>query len=377
MISQQTPSSGLPELPTGPNHAERSTEDAELRAFEAVVAVELSLPVDGYVIGEPVNVTRVRYAGRPRIGLIATCQRGACTYDVSLADVVFPPGSRGAQIVARYHAWLGLGPALEGARAVDALRPHKITSDDITVGVPTELVVLACKSNALRCKLLDSTREVTLRTAVRDEIPGSIITVTPRKQWSHARHPYLSGDVSAVRIDASVLGLVPLSLSREDDSGAEPSSNGVPHTHAKFRMERVAPSREVTGSDLLMEAQDCLENGDYAEADALLTEILALDLRCLEAHAMLGERSLTHWPSLALHHFELGVAIASLSIGEDFEGVLPWCFLDNRPFLRCLEGMSRALHRLRRTVAAEAVLRRLWRLDPAARARVAALDDIR
>jgi hypothetical protein len=211
---------------------------------------------------------------------------------------------------------------------------------------------------------------------VRDEIPGSIITVTPRKQWAHARHPYLSGEVSVLRIDATVLGLVPLALTREDDSNAEPNpSGGGSNQRSKFRMECVAPVREETGSDLLLEVQDCIETGDYVEADALLTEILALDLRCLDAHAMLGERPLTHWPALALRHFELGVAIASLSVGEDFDGMLPWGFLENRPFLRCLEGMARALHRLKRGAAAEAVLRRLVNLDPAARARVGAFED--
>jgi hypothetical protein len=55
-------------------------------------------------------------------------------------------------------------------RAGRALWPsqrHKVTSGDIEVGSPVELIVLACKSNALRCRMLGSAREVTLRTAVR------------------------------------------------------------------------------------------------------------------------------------------------------------------------------------------------------------------
>ena len=146
------------------------------------------------------------------MGLLATCRRAELTYEVSLADVVFPTGSAGALLGARYRRWLGLPPAMPPGH--EAARPHKVEVDDIVVGSVLELVVLACKSNALRCRLLGSAREVTLRTAVRDEIAGSIIAVTPKKQWTHARHPYLSGDVSSVRIDASVLGLVPLALTR-------------------------------------------------------------------------------------------------------------------------------------------------------------------
>ena len=38
-------------------------------------------------------------------------------------------------------------------------------------------------------------------------------------------------------------------------------------------------------------------------------------------------------------------AIGSLTVGEDFDGVLPWGFVENRPFLRCLHGLSSALLR--------------------------------
>jgi hypothetical protein len=372
------PSGTPPERRPAPG-TQASTEDAELRALEDATRAELPLPADGHVIGEPVTVLRVRYTGLARIGLLASCQREGRVYDVGLAEVVFPPGSAGAWVVARYREWLGFRSDSDGERPVEPPRPHKVGSDDITVGEPVELIVLACKSNALRCRLLGSVREVTLRTAVREEIPGSIITVTPRKQWTHARHPYLSGDVSAVRIDASVLGLVPLRLHREADSkGHARRDEGARRNHAEYRLQQAPVPNGDTGSNLLVEAQERLDAGEYAEADELLTKALALDLRCLEAHAMLGTRNLSHWPALALEHFELGVAIGSLAVRDEFDGILPWRLPDNRPFLRCLHGMARTLVRLGRGDTAAAVFRRLLRLDPAdplsARAGLAALD---
>src|SRR5690606_20502200 len=98
-----------------------------------------------------------------------------------------------------------LNPATPAAR-------HKVTNDDIAVGVRVELVVLACKANALRCRLLGTARELTLRTAVRDEVPGAIITVMPTKQWTHARHSYLAGNVLSMRADVAALGLEPLAV---------------------------------------------------------------------------------------------------------------------------------------------------------------------
>lgn len=352
------------------------TDDAvALLEFEASARAEVLLPADAHVIGEPVTVTQICWSGVARAGLLATCKRVDAMYELSLADVVFPAASAGASLVARYRTWLGLAPLV--ASESEEARPHKAEGDDIVVGKPVDLVVLARKSNALRCGLLGSAREVTLRTAVRDEIAGSIITVTPKKQWTHARHPYLSGDVSAVRIDASVLGLVPLALHLEDAShdaaGRDPAGSGRP-------MYRLAatPASDDPGTELLVEAQDCIDARDYAEADELLHKVLALDLRHLDAHALLGERNLSSWATLALHHFELGVAIGSLSVGEDFDGLLPWSLVENRPFLRCLHGLSRALLRCDRREDASAALRRLMRLDPAdplgARARLAAIE---
>jgi hypothetical protein len=144
------------------------TDDAgALVELEASARAEVLLPADAHVIGEPVTVTQIRYPGLSRVCLLATCRRGDVTYEVGLADVAFPAASAGASLVARYRTWLGLAPFV--APGFEVARPHKVEVDDIVVGRPVDLVVLACKSNALRCRLLGSAREVTLRTAVHDE----------------------------------------------------------------------------------------------------------------------------------------------------------------------------------------------------------------
>lgn len=314
------------------------------------------------MIGEPVTITQIHNPGLARAGLLATCDRGEVTYELSLADVMFPAASPGAALVAKYRAWLGLAPFV--APGVEGARAHKVEADDIVVGRPVDLVVLACKTNALRCRLIGSAREVTLRTAVRDEIPGSVITVTPKKQWTHARHPYLSGEVSAVRIDASSLGLVPLALHRDKAPSGGAGREAAEDERPVCRLEELAPARDDTGADLLLDALDCMDAHAYAEADELLHKVLGIDLRYLDAHALLGERNLSGFSTLALHHFELGVAIGSLSVGEALDGILPWGAVENRPFLRCLYGLSRALLRCERREDAAAALRRLLRLDP-------------
>ncbi|HSR99699.1 MAG TPA: hypothetical protein VLM79_21750 [Kofleriaceae bacterium] len=369
-----------PSAPSARVAAGAPTDDEQFAAFEISAAAELALPTDGHVVGEPVNVMRIRYPGRPRIGLLATCHRGEHTYDVSLADLVFPHASAAAKLVARYRAWLGFDTADELAWSVGHPRPHKVASDDITVGKPVELVVLACKSNALRCRLLGSTREVTLRTAVRYEIPGSIITVTPTKQWTHARHPYLSGAVERMRVDVGALGLVPLALRNEGEWDPEDEywgEEGDPigewakpiiarGKRPAFEMEQVIPGADPNDfdSDPIIEASERSQAGDPAGASALLMKLLAEDLRCLDAHAHLGNVEFKRAPKQAVRHYEMGAAIGALSLGTSFDGVLPWGHIDNRPFLRCLNGTGLCAWRLGDRRSAAAVFEKMLWLNP-------------
>jgi hypothetical protein len=372
--------SNSPPEPLARAAGEAPTDDEQLAAFEISATADLALPVDGHVVGEPVNVTRIRYSGRPRIGLLATGHRGEHTYDVSLADLVFPHASPAAKLVARYRAWLGFDTADELERPVRHPRPHKVASDDITVGRPVELVVLACKSNALRCRLLGGTREVTLRTAVRYEIPGSIITVTPTKQWMHARHPYLSGAVERMRVDVGALGLVPLALRTEgewdpDDEywGEEGDPIGewakpiiARGKRPAFEMEQVIPGEDPDDfdSDPIIEASERSQAGDPAGAREILMKLLAEDLRCLDAHAHLGNVEFERAPKQAVRHYEMGVSIGALSLGTSFDGVLPWGHIDNRPFLRCLNGTGLCAWRLGDLRSAVAVFEKMLWLNP-------------
>jgi hypothetical protein len=47
------------------------------------------------------------------------------------------------------------------------------------------------------------------------------------------------------------------------------------------------------------------------------------DLRCLDAHAHLGNFVFDHSPEEALRHYEVGLRMGELSLDNGFEGVLP------------------------------------------------------
>jgi hypothetical protein len=88
------------------------------------------------------------------------------------------------------------------------------------------------------------------------------------------------------------------------------------------------------------------------------------DLRCLDAHSHLGNFVFDHPPKDAIRHYEAGLRIGELSLGEGFHGVLPWGWIDNRPFLRCMNGFGLCLWRLGRFDEAGRVFDRMLWLNP-------------
>jgi len=113
------------------------------------------------------------------------------------------------------------------------------------------------------------------------------------------------------------------------------------------------------------EAVDLEAAGDPIGAYKILVEMLAVDLRCLDAHAQLGNFSFERRPEEMIRHYEVGLRIGELSLAEGFDGVLPWGFIDNRPFLRCMHGSRLCLWRLGRGEEAASLFERMLWLNPA------------
>ncbi len=82
-------------------------DDHKLWAFLEVLTAAVALPADGFVIGEPVSITKIDYDGNQRLGLTAICHRQeGSEHIVAVSDVVFPEGSVGARHIAAYRQWL-------------------------------------------------------------------------------------------------------------------------------------------------------------------------------------------------------------------------------------------------------------------------------
>lgn len=150
---------------------------------------------------------------------------------------------------------------------------------------------------------------------------------------------------------------------------------------ASFGMEQILPGVEPDDwdSDPIVDAAELHRAGRHRDAVELLEGLVAIDARCVDAWGHLGLIAFdTRGPGPARDFYEKGVAIAERSLPDGFGGVLPWGWVDNRPFLRCLHGLGLCAWRQRRWDEAAAIFTaRVW-LDPTSSlGEVACLDAVR
>ena len=150
-------------------------------------------------------------------------------------------------------------------------------------------------------------------------------------------------------------------------------------TRPECEMEQVLPGQDPEDlDDDIIRSTELREAGFPDQARALLTTMIAADPRCVDAHVHLGNLLFDTNPKRALAHYQTGAAIGEQALPLGYGGVLPWGWIDNRPFLRALNGMSICLWRLRRFDEADAAVdAQLW-LNPSDQVGVRFIrDDVR
>ncbi len=247
--------------------------------------------------------------------------------------------------------------------------------------VRLEAVVLRLNQQSARVRILGEQDQVTFRSGDLElVVPGHVVTLVFERRWTWRGDSYGSGRIENPRIDVLSLGLVPLPLRggelvdlrriyehyRRPDPYAPRWRKLTATPRASYEMDGVAwgafpaaPNDSPVG-----DAADLAEAGDEDGARERLMEALLRDLRCIDAHAHLGNRTFAHQPEVALAHYEVGIRIGELSLPSGFDGVLVWGELYNRPFLRCLRGYGLCLWRMGRLAEAQRVFERVLSLNP-------------
>lgn len=274
-----------------------------------------------------------------------------------------------------------------------AARAHVMRQRAELLGLPPEkpkpateeridAAILKVNSRSVRVRLLGSDEQLTYRTSdVWKVVPGQVVTLAIKRRWLWRGDACASGKLETIRIDARRLGLSPLPLDggELDDISETTEPYRRPDPYAPLWRKFTAkprPSYEFDGiawgalpgldeeENPTCDAAELVEMGDIEGAQDILMDVLATDLRCLDAHAHLGNLEFDHFPERALAHYEVGIRIGELSLPEGFDGLLVWGRIYNRPFLRCLHGFGLCLWRLGKAEEARRAFERILSLNP-------------
>ncbi len=260
--------------------------------------------------------------------------------------------------------------------------PSRFTTPQGPKDFPEELVVLHPEKETARCRVLGTDREILLHTrGIPRLVPGEVLTLLPERQAGSSSHPYLSKPWEMRRVEVRSLGLKPLALEERgaldpeeelETSGGKAAMEEWLHPlvfrgkHPLFELEELGPGLDPEDPmwDPIIEAREMKEKGNLEKAEEVLFHLLSVDLRYLDAHAHLGAFYFEENPERALSHYAVGAEIGALSCPPGFDGYLPWDYLQNRPFLRCLHGLALCLWRTKRAGEAQAIFEWQLNLDP-------------
>jgi tetratricopeptide (TPR) repeat protein len=251
-----------------------------------------------------------------------------------------------------------------------------------TEPVCVDAVVLKVNQQSARVRILGEEGQITFRSRdAGDVVPGHLVSLVIEQRWTWHDDAYASGRIENPRIAIDELGLVPLPLQGgelEDlRSACEPYRRPDPYAplwrqltakrRAWFEMNPIAwgalPGFDVE-ENLTCDARELAEAGDREGARELLMDVLCTDLRCIDAHAHLGNLELDRSAKRAIIHYEIGMRIGELSLPPGFDGVLVWGRIYNRPFLHCLKGYGLCLWQLGKLAEAQQVFERILSLNP-------------
>ena len=219
-------------------------------------------------------------------------------------------------------------------------------------------------------------------------VPGEWFELEVRRAWRFGHSDHLSGNIFRHWLDLDALNLPLLGVQDEgtwapeewlDIHGFDATELAPEYAEVlaagerrEVELEQILPdpyTKLQVEEDGILESLAWRHAGESEQSEKLLSEMLRQDLRCIDAHAHLGNLQMEgYWgtpdPEQALRHYRVGVEIAERSLAPDGTDLTPRGWVDNRPYIRALDGLALASWALGDVSAAEKLFRKLIMRDP-------------
>ncbi len=237
------------------------------------------------------------------------------------------------------------------------------------------LLVLKLTNTGFRARDLDSNEMVSVKTSVSlDTIELNTLEFSVSKEWMFKKNKYLSGTVNSSRfvienIDAPGHEYDIEGLWDPRDSFGDEAEQYFPEYLAEGLRDYYV-FKDYTGYGFYRKDEDPVS--DAVEADTweerynILTKLWEDYPQCIDALVHIGNLHLDSRYRLpnALNCYKTSVHIAEKNLPEDFDGVVLWECLENRPYLRALHGLCLTYWKMKEFEDARKVAEKMMRLCP-------------
>jgi len=237
------------------------------------------------------------------------------------------------------------------------------------------LLVLKLTNTGFRARDLDSNKSVTVKIRANRDI-GELNTIvfSVEKEWTFKKNTYLSGSITDSRFVLEHINVPGHEFTVEglwdprEFFGDDAEECFFDYLAEGLREEYVF--NDYTGygfygtdRDPVFEAVDA---DSLPERYDILTKLWEDYPQCIDALVHIGHLYLDYWNSLqhALNCYRTAIHIAEKNLPEDFNGVMPWICLENRPYLRALHGLCLAQWRMKDFDEAYKTAEKLLRICP-------------
>ena len=238
-----------------------------------------------------------------------------------------------------------------------------------------ELLVLKILTNGFRTKNLTTKETLSLKTDIPYEVSElDTIIFQIDKEWTFKKQKYATGKVIENKFILENIEMPKIKYTSEglwdpNKAYGDKAEEYFPeYIKEGYREEIIL--KEYSGYGFYKPYEDPISNvaetEDWYEAYDILTRLWEDYPECIDALVHLG--SLYFEKKDSLNHcyncYKVAVEIVKKSLPKDFDGIILWGFIENRPYLRALNGYCFTLWRQQQFEEALAVAEKLYRICP-------------